>query len=218
VTAIVRLAYARELTEPEWRLHVRPGDGAHVALVGWKTRRPRIDEGVPAEVGRLVARAICREAQLTFLDSSSCDAGVAWEPVDEGWRRVVPAPLRLGSGGARAFPLTCTADARVATRLFADDDFQWVLRAQLGLLGRLGAPPPAVDHAALRLVLQAHNASLTSWAEAWSIPGLVLPGVDGDFVELVAFDDGFATRLSDALVAECSAARVPWHVVAESSL
>jgi hypothetical protein len=218
VTAIVRLAYARDVTEPEWRLHVRPGDGAHVALVGWKTRRPAIEAGVPTEVARLVARAICREAQVTFLDSSSVEAGVAWEPTASGWRRVAPAPLRLGRGDVRAFPLTCTSDAKVAARLFTDDDFQWVLRAQMGLLGRLGGPPPAVDHGALRTVLQAHNASLTAWAETWSIPGLVLPGVDGDFLELVAFDDGFAARMHDALVAECSAARVPWHVVAESSL
>lgn len=218
MTAIVRLAYAPDVTEPEWRLHVRPGDGAHVALVGWKTRRPSLDAGVPVEVGRLVARAICREAQVTFLDSSSMEAGVAWEPVAAGFRRVVPAPLRLGQSGMRAFPLTCTADAKVVARLFADDDFQWVLRAQMGLLGGLGDPPPAVDHGALRTVLQAHNASLTEWAQTWRIPGLVLPGVDGDFLELVAFDEGFAARLHDALVAECHAARVPWHVVTESSL
>jgi hypothetical protein len=189
-----------------------------VALLGWKTRRPSLDTGVPAEVGRLVARAICREAQVTFLDSTSAEAGVAWEPDDAGWRRVVPTPLRLGASGPRAFPLTCTAEPKVAARLFADDDFQWVLRAQMGLLGCPGDPPPAVDHAALRVVLQAHNASLTDWAQKWSVPGLVLPGVDGDFLELVAFDDAFAARLHDALVAECSAARVPWHVVAESSL
>jgi hypothetical protein len=206
------------VTEPEWRLHVRPGNGAHVALVGWKTRRPSLDAGVPAEVARLVARAICREAQVTFLDASSFDAGAVWEPIGDGWRRVVATPTRVTSGGARAFPLTCTANPKIAAQLFADDEFQWVLRAQMGLLGCPGDPPPAVDHAALRTVLQAHNASLTEWALRWSIPGLVLPGVDGDFLELVAFDDGFAARLHDALVAECHAAKVPWQVVTESWL
>ena len=218
MTAIVRLAYARNVSEPEWRLHVRPGEGAHVALVGWKTRRPSLDAGVPAEVGRLVARAICRVAQVTFLDSTILDADVAWQAVPGGARRLLPAPLRAGGPGARAYPLTCTSDPQVAARLFADEEYQWVLRAQLAILSAPGTPPPAVDHPALRTVLQAHNAQLTEWAKTWSIPGLVLPGVDGDFVELVAFDEDFAARLHDALVAECREACVPWRVVAESSL
>lgn len=47
------------------------------------------------------------------------------------------------------------------------------------------------------------------------IGGLLLPGVDGDFLEIAAFDEGLWRNLLEELEKECANVGVDWSLVSE---
>jgi len=202
--------------DPRWALRWRPGD-ATVGILGWMMSAAPVEGGVPATVARILAETLCRVARVTFIAASTKGRPSSddWVPVEEGWRCKLSPPTVRRLTGAPVFPLVCTTEPRLARALFEVPGFAWELRAQVVLLSPLEKPPPHVTYQDVQdlfgqVVLERRTARLGA-----DIVGLMLPGVDGDFVELISFAPDGWQRLRDRLSATCSQARVAFDIVPE---
>ena len=201
-------------TDARWGLPpgLAPPPG-HTGVLGWVTRAPSVDAGVPADAAALLAGALCHAGKITFLSSTrAAAAGPAWAPVASGFaRRLAPGPLdRLR--GEPPFPLFCTEDPAAAGELFCDPRFPWEQGGQLAVLSPSDAAPPSLDRSAVRDTLAVRSHALS----AQGASGVVLPGPDGDFARILAFDEGAWARLHEGLAAEGARAGVPFRIVPEA--
>lgn len=207
--------------DPRWAMHPRlPGPDHHAGLLGWIADRRPVDAGVPAAVADLVARAFVRVGMVTFL--SPLPAGVraadGWSRLDRDGgtgavRALRPPPLQRLTGGWTA-PLRATTDPSVAARLFDAQGFPWEQRGQVVFLSADRATPPPLTY---RQVMEAFHGHPPLDGQALrrnaGITAAVFAGVDGDFVEMHAFDDATWNGLVGALEAEARGRGLGWRVV-----
>jgi hypothetical protein len=111
--------------------------------------------------------------------------------------------------------MVATSDVETASGLFWVVGFDWNLRGQVVLLSASGSAPPPLQYDHLERLFGKEQLNRVSARLPDEITGLIVPGVDGDFVELVAFDEAAAKTVIAAIARECGNAKVPWRNMSE---
>jgi hypothetical protein len=214
---LLELRLTKNASLPAW--HLRGGGaGADVGLLGWVMDRAPVDAGVPTEVAGIVVRAVCRSQVLTFLYPLAVQQAESstWTRAPWGWACVLRPAAFQRALGKTTFPIIATSDPATARELFRADGFDWDLEGQIVLLSAAGSAPPSLDYDHLERLFG--NAPLNRAATRLpkEFTGLLVPGVDGDFLELVTFDDAVSQVVSDAIALECADAKVGYRIVSEA--
>lgn len=158
-------------------------------LLGWIMSNAPVDAGVPEEVQRILASALCRFGRVTFLDSRLGHVlGASWTAIPEGAARVL-APMamrRLRMLWRQVhFPLLCTNDFMSVRRLFDDPAFPWDQGGQIALLSPLTAPPPDLEYSLVEAVFEPGRAAEILDGREGRPIALMRPGPDGDFAHFI---------------------------------
>lgn len=213
---VVEMRFTRAPRDTCWDLRVG-GPGAQVALLGWVVDRSSIDAGVPGQAVKVITRAACRSHLLTFLcpDNGLARNTSAWTKVRSGWACKFEPPLIKRIWRQRSFPLLATSDPVRAESFFHSEGFSWELRGQVVLLSPSNARPPSLSYLEMerlfdKVTINPHEHLLSS-----EIEGILLPGVDGDFAELIAFNEALWRDLPGELEKECNVAGIAWSCVSE---
>lgn len=216
LSSVIELRFTPEPRDPAWEL-AGTGAGARVGLLGWVLDAPRIDAGVPEKVARIVTRASCRQHLLIFHHRLAIERAAprTWTAVPGGWACVLEPPVIKRLLRKPGLPLVATSDPGRAEDLFNAEAFSWELRGQIVLLSPRGSPPPPLSYAQLDDARSRKRIDDARLGLPAAIEGLVLPGVDGDFVELLAFEERLWRTLPEALAEECANSGVAWSVVPE---
>ncbi|HLI35348.1 MAG TPA: hypothetical protein VKW70_09910 [Terriglobia bacterium] len=214
---LIALRSTRDPTDPCWELHIRPGEGYWVLLIGWVMSEALIDAGVPSGVAEILTRALCRGNRLVFLHPSASaqpDSSSGWQPIEGGWAY----DLRPGTGGrlrgAPPLPLISTEEAMTARRMFHAEPFSWEMRSQIALLFLPGSTLPQLDYPFIfQLWKKAafHRETLLNPG----VQGIIFPGVDGDFAECIFLQKASREDFERRLENECRKAGILWESVSE---
>ena len=201
-----------------WELYAGSAPGVR-GLLGWVSDAKTVDAGVPTAVAALLTQALCRCVTLTFLwqPGMSKSLSESWQPVEKGRAKHLKAGLLDRVRGNPPFTLLATHDPAEAENLFYNDDFSWELRAQRVFLSPIDVLPD-LDY---RLVSTIFNwtskLDVKAHFRGTNVSGLLLPGVDGDFAELVVFEDAQWPSLQQALAQECEARDFDFQIVDEAT-
>jgi hypothetical protein len=213
------LIFTFDPQEPQWQPHVEAGRYP-TALLGWVlSSKEREEPELPRWVAKLLVRAWCRLAMVTYLraaDNSDVSAEQAdqWIEKESGWRCRPPRRRSWWKSPIPDFELCATQSSDVAQELFYDDVFGWERRAQRVLLSAPGAPPP-LGSPVIDALLQRPARIDDEALRAAGIWGLVFPGIDGDFAEIMAFSADDRQCLVTALRGETAAFGASMQVVSE---
>lgn len=184
----IEMYVLEDLRAPALQLHVRPGAGACCALFGWDVSPPLIDEGPPAIAQAVFATALLRCGTLAFLAEPVSHAGQLRRP---------PRPV-----------LAATDRFDRALALFSSTA-SWGQQQQAGFVFARGALPTLAPRL-ITAVLDARDASLSSLDLPEHVIALVLPAVDGDYLELVARSPSVREAMRDAVASECTLRGIPF--------
>ena len=176
-----------------------------------------VDAGVPQAVADVLSRVLCQLGCVTFLSSlSQVDTESAdWSQHAEGWTRVLRPAGRDWLRRKPAFPLVCTMTPHIAEQLFSVEQFAWELRSQLVLLFSATAPPPLVTYDQVCALFEGRVSNYQQLAAELKADGFIFPGVGGDFVEFVVFEEKVWKNLQETLSQECEAGEISWRTVSE---
>jgi len=196
-----------------WALSFVPEKGTSVLLVGWIMKDVPTDAGVPAEIAKILTEVLCDDYRVAFLHPTAAGRD------ESGWRttpRGLEQVLRPGLGGRvlrePLLPVICTSEARTAALMFRAEPYSWQLRSQLVMLFPLGSEAHLSYDSVFKLWRRSANAH---YAAELGAEGLMLPGVDGDFAELVFFLEPQLQRSARRLEQACQQAGIGWQVVSE---
>lgn len=183
--------------DPTWP---RPAiDGVRVDYLVWSASPVAIDAGVPDEVAQRLGVALCAAADVLFLGGPAADLvpDPAWRACAVGtWCAAVRLPLRLRTPlRRRDIPLTFTRRPDVLAGAFDAPGFSWDLRGQTIWLFDPGSAPPRIDAAALDSGLDQDPPVALPFGSV----GLLRPGTDGDFAELLTREPPMRIAVLDTL-------------------
>ena len=192
-----------EVAAAELELHVRPGTGARCALYGWDVVPEPVDAGPPTQVVDVFAHALAKVATVAFLDAPVPEVrDDGWQLVGgDQWRRLAPT---LGQRllGHRPLALVATRCAERLRALFGGE-VSWSQRLQAALV--LGdGPLPPITRDQVVAVVEARDADLAALPLPVGVTALVLPAVDGDYLELVGRDPAVVAAIRAAVATECA--------------
>lgn len=206
---VVGLRFVIDPKEPNWGLHTFDHDKIHSGLLGWIMATPPIEGGVPNEVGALICRVLCRSFSLTFTYTG------APPPTDIAAVISLRSPITARWLANRPnITLAHTTSASFAQHLF-DGGFSWTQQAQIVFLSPLGAPAPPVTTRQIYDLLERNKTPPDRLAKTLGINGLMFPAVDGDFAEVILWDEAQFHALQDEFKKECSALDIEWRIVTE---
>lgn len=194
-------------------LHARPRPACRIALLGWRTSEVPVDAGVPVDVVHVISRALCRLGMVTFLHSPKhldMQKTDSWHGASGGYECLLKASPLDKLRGYPDFLLLCTSEPSLVERLFDQTAFQWVLRSQVVFVSPHSIPPQSLQHSDIVLALEGRDADLSSTFRKKGITSMLLPGVDGDYVECVVFDNSAWIDLQERLKEECLVAGGDW--------
>ena len=144
-------------------------------------------------------------------------AAEQWKPFGKGQVKYLKAGLLERVRGNPPFTLLATCDPAGAENLFYNEKFSWELRAQRVFLSPVDVLPD-LDYRHVNTVFNwFSNLDVTRHFQGTSVLGMLLPGVDGDFAELVVFDQDQWQSLQQGLSQECAAQGVDFQIVDEST-
>jgi hypothetical protein len=112
--------------------------------------------------------------------------------------------------------MVATSDVETASELFWVVGFDWNLRGQIVLLSDSGSAPPPLQYDHLERLFGKEHLNRVSARLPEEITGIIVPGVDGDFAELVAFNKAAGQAVLEALALECANSKVAWRIVSEA--
>lgn len=197
----VEIYAVADVVAPELQLHVRAGTGASALLFGWSREPEPIDGGVPAAVVDIFAHALARNGPVAFLHAAVPAArdGVWQEVAGEQWLRLSPTLVQRVRGH-RPVALVISRRAERLRELFSGD-VSWSQQLQAGLLLREGAAP-AISRAHIEALVTARDAAFSTLPVPAEAAALVLPAVDGDYIEMVASSAHVLASLRAAVATE----------------
>lgn len=191
---------AEDVPAPGLQLHVRSGAGAYNAVYGWEPSP--IDAGPPPGVDEMFASALVRCGTVAFLDVPEQrtrrrgwfhDVESSWLPVHGSWldwlHRRRPPWIRV------------TDNAACAHRIF-DGSVSWDMQAQVAFVLIRGARP-SFDRNFIWKLLCARDVPIGDLNLPAEVLALVLPAVDGSYVEIVVRDPALRQHIRDVIAAEC---------------
>jgi len=197
-----------------WDLYPRAVDGKR-ALLGWVSGTQAVDAGVPAAVATFLSKALCGRFTLTFLRhfANLPAHPKQWQAFGASSVKHCRAGLLDRMLGNPSFTLSATHDPLAAECLFYDEKFSWELRAQRVFLSALGVLP-YLEYRHVRDIFNwSRPMNVISLLQNTQVLGLMLPGVDGDFVEFCLFEERHWQSLQDALAQECATSGVEFQLV-----
>jgi hypothetical protein len=213
-SVVVRISHP--VKRAPWPLHFVAAD--RVALVGWEAKPEPVAAGPPPAVAAILGQALCRVGRVTFADAAAAGSE-GWRQGPEGdWVIRFPASLGHRLRGRGALSLCSTLRPERARDLFAVAGFDWSQGAQAVLLSNPGDPPPPLSLSDFAALVDAAEADPAALRLDRAIRGLALPGVDGDYLELVALDLALLPAFTDALRAACEAQGVAYERVEAATL
>jgi hypothetical protein len=202
---------AYDISDPRLQLHVRPGRGAYCALFGWEAEPWPADDGPPELVEQVFATALVTCGTLAFLDvpaqRTSKTAwpsahGDSWLPIKAAlWDRVT----------CRKPPWVVATDAPARARTVFNGDVNWCRQSQVGFLLQRGRFP-RLDRDLILKLLTRRYLELDAIDLPDGVVALVLPAVDGDYMEIVTLDAVQRDLIRDAVANECSHRGIPFSV------
>ena len=205
-----RLAITLDPHGPQWELHAAPGRFC-VLLAGWVlSAEEREEPEVPHWAAELLSRIWCEAALVTFLLDARrgmTESG-QWRRAEGSWWCRPERGRFSVCSRVPDFELCATSSAAVAERLFTDDVFCWQRRGQRVFLSTPPDPPP-LERSTIQTLLRRSpriDAGALRSAGVW---GLVFPGVDGDFAEMVTFSERERDLLVRSFREVCNAVDVP---------
>ncbi len=166
---IERLLVCSNFKRTHWQLPVEGTDER--LLIGWRIASSSRDGEVPGDVVNLLMAALCSRATLTF--ASAIKAPIGASLLSRSWRL------------NRHFKWSSTSDPKeAAAGIFSSESFAWNLQAQVVILSAPGTLP-RLEERHLRLLSEPKL-----FAELGKVGarGALLPGTDGDFAGLYAFE------------------------------
>lgn len=199
-----------------WELYAGSAPGAR-GMLGWTTDTPLADAGVPPVAATLLTQALCRCFMLTFFGQPDKGKSLSeeWQPAGEGQVKQLKVGLLDRVRGNPPFTLLATRNPAEAENLFYNNQFSWELRAQRVFLSPIDVLP-VLDYRLVNTIFNwPSNLDITEHFVGTHVLGLMLPGVDGDFAELVVFDKDQWPSLQQALSQECAARKVEFQIVDE---
>jgi hypothetical protein len=201
-----------------WELYAGSEPGMR-GLLGWITDTQAVDAGVPQDVAALLTGALCRCVTQTFLWQPDKGQSLSdqWETIGEGQAKHLKAGLLDRVRGNPSFTLLATLNPAEAENLFYNEKFSWELRAQRVFLSPIDVLPD-LDYRHVSTVFNwPANLDVRTHFQGTNVLGLLLPGVDGDFAELVVFDEVQWPSLQQALSQQCAALEINFQIVDEST-
>lgn len=194
-----------------------------MTLIGWGQPVESHDGGVPADVARVLARALTSVARVTFPSSSvHAVATSAWSPLDGDLTRAIAGKGVAGRvvaklrGAPTDVALLSTLRPETAMRLFDDAGFPWWLQGQVALLSEREAPPPDIDHDTVLALLADEWTKHAASLGPVGVVAVLRPGVDGDVAGLLSLTDAFDRSVLAALERETQLAGFDWALAPES--
>lgn len=204
--------------DPCWELYAGSAPGMK-GLLGWVTDTKAVDAGVPKAVAILLTRTLCRRVMLTFLwqPDQSPSPSKQWEPFGKGRVKQLKAGLLDRVRGNPPFTLLATYNPVEAQNLFYNEKFSWELQAQRVFLSPIDVLPDLDYHHVSKVFNWPSYLDVIKHFQETNVLGMLLPGVDGDFAELVIFDEVQWPSLQQALSQECAALDIDFQIVDEST-
>ncbi len=184
-----------------WSLRSRTTTGSKIGILGWTCDDSSVDAGIPEAIANVLSKALCHCSQVSFLDPSSSSI-------------LKPSPFK-SMLGQPVFSIRTTSQQEIVARLFYIDEFPWDQCSQVVILSKWKSEP--IFNYANLFELWSHPApNLNSLANRMKVLGYLLPGPDGDFVEIVIFDNSLLNLLTQNLANECKQRGLGWQEVSEN--
>ena len=201
-----------------WELYTRGVDGIR-ALLGWVTGTRTVDAGVPKPAAKLLTRSLCSRFTPTFFrfHDKNPSRSPQWEPSGNDRTKRLKAGFLDKVRGNPTFTLLATNNPVEAENIFYDEKFCWELRAQRVFLSQINVLPDLDYRHVCEVFNWPKHINVVSLLQNTKVLGLMLPGVDGDFVELFVFKETQWKSLQQALSQECAALNVDFQIVDEST-
>jgi hypothetical protein len=182
-------------------LKPEPPPGAESALIGWVMDTPPIDDGVPHDVALAITRALTSKYALTFLDPGK-GKSAQWESHGSYSVRFLKPTGFLRLNPSAGYALTSTFDPETAVQLFDTNESLWVQQSQIVLLSLRDTPPPNITFQHLHDLLRSRQLDYNRLQSEDLCLGIVAPGPDGDFVQVILWESGAMSVLRERLRAE----------------
>lgn len=217
------LLACRTPTKQHWQLGKLPPDEGTILLIGWRLFPRSVDGDVPQQVASVIANALTSAVKVSF---PSVDL-VGRYGQNNGFPQTSVSALRstgiaegikfLLSGTPRTISLFTTEDAATLMHLFTDSAFAWHTQGQIALLWPANGNVPVLSREELLSLISDEWAQNTAELRQRGIVGAIRPGVDGDVLGVLVFDEQFAAVLMKTLEHEAHRAGIEWRVVTEDA-
>ncbi|SAI59196.1 Uncharacterised protein [Bordetella ansorpii] len=211
-----------EPRETKWQLsELLPSGAGDIVLFGWNIGA-QIDDGIPAEVSALIAKALTSVARVTFQrDEVARLNSTEWSTEDGDLVRTLPDPnqskfaqlvLKRAPSGIN---MVSTQRSETAAALFDVGQWPWWQQGQFVLLSAPDAAPPSISRDTLISIFHGEwNEHLTELREM-GVVGVLRPGVDGDVFAVLFLTRQFRDALLQSLAQYAKQAGYAWSLLSE---
>jgi hypothetical protein len=195
----VILYMVHDVRDPRLALHVRPGHSVRHAVFDWDVVPPPVDAGPPSAIAAVFAEALAETGRVAFVDTPIVKLPEhAWHAVGgDAW-----LPLARRFREPRAALVATRDPARIRT-MFSSIAI-WSQQNQAGFVLRDGALP-MLSRPQVERVITARDVAFDQLALPDEVRALVMPAVDGAYIEVAARDDRMFDHLRDEVAAACRA-------------
>lgn len=160
-----------------------PAD-AEGALVGWVAGAAPVDCGIPRDVARIITQTLTRNYRLTFLDPG-VEAAPPWQEHATYETGFLKSSRFLDFRHSAGYALTSTITAEAAARLFETEESLWSLQSQIVFLTERKASPPNISFRTIDELVRTRKLLPARLSAEFACVGLMVPGPDGDFAQLI---------------------------------
>jgi len=179
--------------------------GAQGAMVGWVRDAAPIDDGIPETVALVIARALTSRYNLTFSDPNNGGSD-QWEKHGTYATRFLKPNGIQRLNPYAGYSLTTTSDPDTAVRLFDTDESLWVQQLQVAFLSPRLCQPPDITFQDLHQFLRSRSLDCGHLQSQFASIGLLTPGPDGDFAQVILCQPSAMNELKQSLQLESGAA------------
>lgn len=181
------------------------------SLLEWHVPVRSADAGMPPEVARIFAEALCAVGPVAGCTQDlPAGVGAAWTPVPGGHAYRFTRPWWRGP--RHDLGLRASRDPAVVARMFDDETFPWSHEYQTVFLC---APDtlPALDRATVEACLVVPMTVTPARLSELGVLGLLNAGVDGDVAGMYVFDPAVRASLTGALAETTRRAGARWEEI-----
>jgi hypothetical protein len=163
--------------------------GSDGAMIGWIQDAAPVDGGVPQDVARVIAEALVKNYRVTFVDPGQTKSP-DWQSRGDYSIRFVH-PDGIGSLNPSAgYALTSTRSSDVALRLFDTEESLWTLQSQVVFLTDQNAEAPDASFRTIDILMRTRTLDVAGLQGEFGCWGIVTPGPDGDFAQMIVWQAG----------------------------